>query len=264
MIVSNMPEKVDLARELSAEYSQKTSPHLVHVSGGSYLTVVGTGSPDGHEFEVALNVLLTVAYTVKMASKRSGRDYRVMPLEGTWWTAEGTGEDYAGTPRELWQWKLMIRVPDFISETDLAGAWAELVRKKRTSEPVGIQLEHIDEGDCVQALHVGPYSTEAATLAAMSDWAAANDRRLRGHHHEIYLSDPRRVPPERRRTILRHPLVEPGQPSLTTPYQTRSATRTTLSRAPGHPGTSGPGPSDLNRRPRRSEHGRRRMPEARA
>ena len=108
--------------------------------------------------------------------------------------------------KDQWRWKLLIRVPTFIRETDLAKARAALAVKGKPPEFRKVRLEKISEGLCVQALHVGPYADEPAIVAAMADLAAAEGLKLHGRHHEIYLSDPRRVPPERLKTILRHPV----------------------------------------------------------
>jgi hypothetical protein len=136
-----------------------------------------------------------------------GQDYKVCQLEGLWW-ADGSSADFTAVPRDQWRWKLLIRVPDFIGQADLDQAKAALRDKGKPPAFESVRLETIEEGPCVQMLHVGPYAEEPATLALMRQFAAAGGLEFRGPHHEIYLSDPRRVPPERLRTILRMP-VEP-------------------------------------------------------
>ncbi len=112
------------------------------------------------------------------------------------------------TPRGEWRWRALIRTPDFIAAPDVESAVAELERKGKAGGAVRrVQLQRLEEGECVQMLHVGPYASESTTIAAMHAFAAASGRKVCGHHHEIYLSDPRRVPPERIKTILRQPLA---------------------------------------------------------
>jgi hypothetical protein len=174
---------------------------------GDYLTITGVGSPERPEFGAAVQALYSVAWTLKMASKRAGRDFKVMTLEGIWWGPVQDRADLQHAPGVDWHWKLVIRVPDFVSESDVRAAQDELVGKGRAPSARMVQLERIDEGECVQALHVGPYGSELETIKAMSGFARANGRVQRGPHHEIYLSDPNRTTPERLRTILRHPVA---------------------------------------------------------
>jgi len=117
------------------------------------------------------------------------------------------GQDFVAQPRDTWSWKLIIRVPDFIVAKDLKETVATLKEKGKPPEVANVKLETLDEGQCVQMLHVGPYSKEGETISQML--ALAQEKRLscRGCHHEIYLSDPRRVPPQRLRTILRLPVA---------------------------------------------------------
>jgi len=109
-------------------------------------------------------------------------------------------------PRKEWKWKLLVRVPDFVSEQDLAGALADLHAKRKSGPIDEVHLETLHEGPGVQMLHVGPYADETRTLDQMEAFAEAQGLRFHGAHHEIYLSDPRRVAPERMKTILRHPV----------------------------------------------------------
>jgi hypothetical protein len=147
-----------------------------------------------------------MAFTIKMTRKFAGKgDYKVCHLEGLWWAA-GKGRDFMAAGKDQWRWRLLIRVPTFIREADLTRARAALAEKGKPPEFKKVKLEKITEGLCVQALHVGPYADEPATVAAMAELAAAEGLNFHGRHHEIYLSDPRRVPPERLKTILRHPV----------------------------------------------------------
>lgn len=201
-----MNEKINLVQERKNEYSAQSTPRLIEVTRGTYLTVTGTGSPDGDAFADAVQNLYGMAYTLKMASKRSGRDFAVAPLEGLWWV-EGNPKAYLTLPRSVWQWKLLIRVPDFVSEDDLRCAVASLHARGKGTHASDVELEHLEEGLCVQALHLGPYTEEPETLERMDRLVSEKHLNYRGTHHEIYLSDPRRTSPDRIRTILRHPVA---------------------------------------------------------
>lgn len=191
-------EKIDLYKLHKSEYAAPKKPALVQVKRAKYLAVGGRGEPEGAEFHAKLEALFGVAFTIKMAKKTAGRDYKVCGLEGLWRDMD--------QPRTEWKWKLIIRTPDFITARDLAAAAAKLNAKGKAGAG-DVRLETIEEGKCVQALHVGPYAEEAVSIGRMQEFAAAQGLKPGGPHHEIYLSDPRRVPPERLRTILRQPVV---------------------------------------------------------
>jgi hypothetical protein len=198
------PEKIDLFREHRDEYAMAKSPTVISVGRGRYLAVTGTGSPEGSEFQRRLGALYGCAYTIKFAAKAKGRDFKVGVLEGLWWGGSGAASPFAAS-KANWRWKLLIRVPDFVSERDVRSALKTLRLKKGVTDSV--TLETISEGRSVQMLHVGPYGDEPRTIAAMDELARSRHLRYRGAHHEIYLSDPRRVKPERLRTIIRHPVA---------------------------------------------------------
>jgi hypothetical protein len=192
-----MSQKLDLYKEHADEYVAGKAPTFVKPGRAQYLTIVGIGDPGGKDFQDCVGALYAIAFTIKMAKRYAGHDYHVAKLEGLWSTPDAQG----------WcQWKLLIRTPDFIDVNDLRNAIAVCVGKKR-SLAEKVNLEVLDEGICVQALHIGPYKTETETIRVMEEVAAHEGYRLAGPHHEIYLSDPRRVAPERLRTILRYPVV---------------------------------------------------------
>jgi hypothetical protein len=193
--------KIDLFREHRDEYVMPKTPTVVRTGPGRYLTVTGTGSPEGEEFKRKLGALYGCAYTVKFAQKKDGKDFKVGILEGLWWTDRG-GSDFLSAPKTEWHWKLLIRVPESVSVRDLDVALKTLRAKRGAIDDV--KLETIREGRVVQMLHVGAYADEPRSLAAMDEFVRAKGLHYRGAHHEIYLSDPRRVAPSRLRTILRH------------------------------------------------------------
>jgi hypothetical protein len=194
---------VDLVKEHRDEYTMPRIPALVTVRSGRYLTATGSGAPGSAGFQTALGGLYGCAYTIKFARKQAGReDFRIAPLEGLWSAAGGV--NVFTSPKRDWRWKLLIRVPTFVRPEELRAARAALRAKGRAVR--GIRLETIAEGLAVQMLHVGAYGDEPRTMALMDAFARSNHLRPRGRHHEIYLSDPRRVPPSRLRTILRCPV----------------------------------------------------------
>ncbi len=193
-------EKIDLYKLHKPEYVTPKQPAFVDVKTARYLAVEGQGKPGSELFQAQVGALYGAAYTIKMTGKSAGRgDFKVCALEGLY-----SDIDHE---KHTMKWKLLIRVPDFVTERDLLEAVTALMKKGKGGEAGNVRIETLKEGTCVQALHVGPYDEEAATMARMEAFAKENGRVLGSPHHEIYLSDPRRVPPERLRTILRFPLV---------------------------------------------------------
>lgn len=175
-----------------------------------YLMVDGHGDPNtAPAYAAAVEMLYPLAYTVKFASKRDlERDYVVPPLEALWW-ADDMSSFTAARDKSAWHWTVMLMTPDWITPDLVYRAIQTVATKHPDKAFTDARLATLDEGTCVQTLHIGAYDDEAATLAAMHDrFIPENGLRMTGHHHEIYLSDPRRVASEKLRTILRQP-VEP-------------------------------------------------------
>ena len=201
--------KLDLYQKHKTEYKAARRPALVKVGKAQYLAIEGAGAPGTKPFTAAIGALYGIAFTVKMARKFSGReDYVVAKLEGQWWSDGGDNEDFMSAPRTAWRWKLLIRTPDFVTRKEVSDALAALVKRGKGAEADRVRLESLAEGRCVQVLHLGPYDHEGETIAAMKTFAASQGLRFHGLHHEIYLSDPRRVAPEKLKTILRMPVTE--------------------------------------------------------
>ena len=202
-----MKAKLDLYKLHKTEYIASARPALVKTKPAQYLAIAGQGAPGGDRFVACIGALYGAAFTIKMTHKFAGKqDYAVCKLEAQWDFDGPT----AGLPKDAWKWKLLIRTPDFISSKALKGAVQTLLKRGKPPEVGEVKLETIDEGLCVQMLHVGPYEKEQESVALMNTFARAKELRLAGPHHEIYLSDPRRVPPERLKTILRQPAVPAG------------------------------------------------------
>ena len=204
----------DYKKEYKEFYLPRKKPEIVDVPAMNYIAVRGTGDPnreDG-EYQKAIGLLYAIAFTIKM-SKRGGHridgyfDYVVPPLEGFWWQEGVEGFDY--TSKELFHWISVIRLPDFVTRDVFAWAIAEATAKKK-QDFSRVEFLTIEEGLCVQMLHIGPYDDEPGSVAMMDAFIAEqgygndfSDTRL---HHEIYLSDVRRTAPEKLRTVLRHPI----------------------------------------------------------
>ena len=204
----------DFKKEYRDLYQPKTTPALVEVPLMRFLAVEGTGDPNeaGGAYQAALELLYGVAYTLKMSYKTDHvidgfYQYVVPPLEGFWWQPGIAGVDYSN--KAAFNWVSVIRIPEFVSEADFSWAVATATAKKKLDfSPV--RLIEVDEGLCVQCMHVGPYDSEPATVDAMHEYAAAQgyvpDFSDTRRHHEIYLSDPRKADPAKMKTVVRHPI----------------------------------------------------------
>lgn len=199
-----MTAKIDLVKENKMYYTAKTKPQIVEFSEMLYLTVEGSGEPAGKNFTEAIQVLYPFAYGIKGICKKSGKDFAVAKLEGLWWVK--SNKPALEVPRKEWHWKLLIQLPDFVTSEIVESARLETIKKKKIDLLEDVRFEKITEGKCVQALHTGPYATEPETIAEMKKVMELNDFVENGLHHEIYLSDPRKTPPQKMKTILRQPV----------------------------------------------------------
>lgn len=201
----------DFKKEYREFYLPKNRPELVQVPRANYIAVRGTGDPneEGGAYQQAISVLYSVAYTLKMSHKTDHKiegffEYVVPPLEGFWWQEGAAVPDLAD--KSAFHWISVIRLPDFVTEEDFAWAVETAARKKQL-DCSKAEFLTLEEGLCVQMMHLGPFDREAESVALMESFLAENgyetdfsDTRL---HHEIYLSDARRVPPEKWKTVLR-------------------------------------------------------------
>jgi hypothetical protein len=188
--------KLDLYKTCKAEYAAPRQPLILQVKPAQYLGLEGQSEPGGEAFVAGIGALMNVAFTVKMARKRAGKEYAVCKLECGWSNLQAA--------RSQWKWELLIRTPDFINAKDLQAAGAKLAAKGPLIAQV--HLIKLEEGSCVQMLHVGPYDKIGETQAQIDKFAAENHLRAAGRVHEVYLSDPRRVAAAKLRTILRLPV----------------------------------------------------------
>lgn len=204
----------DFKKEYKEFYMPKNKPSIVTVPPMNYLAVRGHGDPnaEGGEYKEAIGLLYGIAFTIKMSKKGSRQiegffDYVVPPLEGFWWQEGIQRVDYAH--KERFEWISVIRLPDFVTKADFDWAIEEASRKKKTDFSK-VEFLQVDEGLCVQCMHIGSYDEEPATVELMHQFMTEqgyeldiNDTR---RHHEIYLSDARKVAPEKLKTVIRHPI----------------------------------------------------------
>ena len=204
----------DFKKEYKEFYMSKSVPEIVTVPKANYIAVRGMGDPnqEGGAYQSAVSILYAVAYTLKMSYKTDYRiegffEYVVPPLEGFWWQEGVDGIDYGD--KSTFHWISVIRLPEFVKKKDFDWAVEEAARKKKLNCSLAEFLT-IEEGLCVQIMHIGPFDHEPSTVALMDQYIAengyANDMNETRLHHEIYLSDARKVAPEKWKTIIRHPI----------------------------------------------------------
>ena len=198
-------EKVDLFKLHKSEYVKPKKPASIEVGGARYLVVDGVGGPGGAVFQERIGALYGMAYTVKFNSKFAGRDYAVGKLEALY-GFDAAQPDPEKVPREEWRWRMLMRVPEFVTEKNLATARKMLREKGKEGDFDAVRLETIEEGRCVQVLHVGPYEDVHLTMQAIGEFCDGQGLEPHLWQHQIYLSDPRRIPPERLKTIVRQPV----------------------------------------------------------
>ncbi|MDW2800272.1 GyrI-like domain-containing protein [Clostridium boliviensis] len=204
----------DFKKEYKEFYMPGNTPQIITVPVTNYIAVRGKGDPnqEGGAYQKALEILYAVAYTIRMSYRGPHKiegffEYVVPPLEGFWWQDHVEGVDY--TSKDTFNWISVIRLPDFVAKEDFDWAVAEAGRKKKLDCSLAEFLT-VDEGVCVQIMHIGPFDEEPATVAIIDEYLHENgyindlsDIRL---HHEIYLSDTRKVQPAKWKTVIRHPI----------------------------------------------------------
>ena len=204
----------DYKKEYKEFYMPKNKPSIVTIPSMNFIAVRGHGDPNAEdgEYKQAIGLLYSIAFTIKMSKKGNHQidgyfDYVVPPLEGFWWQDGIEGIDYSH--KEKFEWISVIRLPDFVTQTDFGWAVDEAARKKKTDFSA-VEFLAYAEGLCVQCMHIGPYDEEPATVALMHEYMEQqgyaldiNEQRL---HHEIYLSDARKVARDKLKTVIRHPI----------------------------------------------------------
>ena len=204
----------DFKKEYKEFYMPKNKPEIVNVPAVNYIAVRGKGDPneENGSYQKAISILYAVAYTLKMSYKTNYKidgffEYVVPPLEGFWWQDHTDRIDY--TDKSLFNWISVIRLPDFITKKDFD--WAvETAQKKKNIDCTSAEFLTLEEGLCVQIMHLGSFDDEPQSVSIMNEYIEnngyendINEKRL---HHEIYLSDARKVPTEKWKTVIRHPI----------------------------------------------------------
>ena len=204
----------DYKKEYKEFYMPKNKPEIVKIPPMNYVAVRGKGNPNVEcgDYQQAISILYAVAYTLKMSFKTDYKidgffEYVVPPLEGFWWQENIDGGNYAD--KDSFNWISVIRLPDFVSQKDFE--WAvETATKKKKIDCSSAEFLTIEEGLCVQIMHLGAFDDEPATVAIMDEYLRqngyVNDMNLDRLHHEIYMSDARKVVPEKWKTVIRHPI----------------------------------------------------------
>lgn len=202
-------DKVDLKKALDSYQGRRGEFRVLDVPPHDYLMVDGQGDPNtSAAFAQAIEALYPVAYKLKFGSKSEhGRDYVVPPLEGLWW-ADDPSTFVTGSDRAGWLWTLLLMVPDWLGASEVDAAITKAGAKNPPARLGDVRLETLDEGRCVQTLHLGPFAYEGPVLARMhNEVIPAQGLAMSGRHHEIYFSDFRKVAPEKLRTLLRQPVT---------------------------------------------------------
>ena len=200
-------ETVDLVKQWKRLYrppGQEVT--VVDVPTLRFLMVDGEGDPNHSDsFQAAIEALFTLSYTIKFQIKKGPQqiDYKVMPLEGLWWTDDP--RDFILANKDNWKWTAMIAQPEFVSDEDVATGRTYVQRKKKDMDLSRIRFESYTEGMSAQILYTGSFAGEGPTIEKIHAAISAAGKQLRGKHHEIYLNDMRRTAPEKLKTILRQP-----------------------------------------------------------
>jgi hypothetical protein len=201
-------ERVDHRKQLKSLYGASVAPSVVDVPAMTFLMLDGRGDPNtSPDYASAIAALYSVAFTMKFGFKRGPQriDFAVMPLEGLWWADDP--KSFLLGDKSQWQWTMMIMQPDFIRRADVDDAIATAARKRPNPMLAALRFESFAEGRAAQMLYVGPYAAEGPAIAQLHAFIEEQGGKLAGKHHEIYLSDPRRVPVEKLKTIIRQPFT---------------------------------------------------------
>ncbi len=197
--------KVDLKKEMKEFYNpSKKEFVIVDVPDMSFAMIDGVGDPNtSKEYQDSVDALYSVSYTLKFMIKKQNEllDYVVMPLEGLWW-ADDMGA-FLAMDKDQWKWTSMIMQPDFVKQDKFTAAVKEAQEKKDLPGLAKIRFESFAEGLSAQIMYIGPFADEGPTIEKLHSFIKDNGYDLRGKHHEIYLSDPRRTAPEKMRTVIR-------------------------------------------------------------
>ncbi|MGE5327758.1 MAG: GyrI-like domain-containing protein [Thiobacillus sp.] len=207
MILGVFMKAIDFKKD--PVYKAKTEPEIVTIPRMLFVMVDGQGDPDGKDFQDAMQAIYGIVYTIKFWDKKfeapeGYEKFTMAPLEGLWWMKND--ELWDVNRRNDWCWTAMVRLPEFVDDKYFNEVIDTCIKQKKSDVYKKARLEYFNEGQCVQILHIGPYSTEGPNIQKMHQFAADQGYKLRGKHHELYFGDPRRTAPEKLKTILRQPV----------------------------------------------------------
>lgn len=204
--------KLDLTKTDKVYYSAKNNPEILYIEKTNYISITGTGDPSGKDFSEKIQALYTTAYAVKFILKALNNDFVVPKLDALWsfdnekYKEISMDEAPLKIPRSEWNYRIMIRMPDFVTKEQTVKAIDIAVNKKQIELAKAIEFYEMTEGKVLQILHLGSFENEPKTLKKIQDFTTENNLLKNGLHHEIYLSDFRKTSPEKLRTILREPV----------------------------------------------------------
>lgn len=196
--------KLDIVREDRDYYRAGAKPELLEFGKNSYLTLQGQSRPGGKAFQDSIEFLFRLCYRLKFYYKEKGRDFSVPRLECLWWSV--SGKPFYQVKMSEWVWKLMIRMPEFVTPSSVERSKEALAKEKGVKRAAEPKLEHLRIGKCVQMMHVGPYESERETACVIAEFISKHGLSYNGPFHELYLSDPRRTAQEELKTIIRQPV----------------------------------------------------------
>ncbi|MEG2102609.1 MAG: GyrI-like domain-containing protein [Flavobacterium sp.] len=204
--------KLDLTKTDKTYYKAKTSPEILHIEKTNYISITGKGDPSGKEFSEKIQALYGTAYIIKFMLKAINNDFVVPKLEALWsfdtekYASISMDEAPLKIPRSEWNYRIMIRMPDFVTNKQTEEAIIIAANKKQIDLAKSIEFYEMTEGKVVQILHIGPFEDEPQTLKKIQEFSIENNLQQNGLHHEIYLSDFRKTAPEKLKTLLREPV----------------------------------------------------------
>lgn len=204
--------KLDLTKSHKAYYNAKNKPELLYIEKTLFISIVGKGDPSEKAYSDKIQALYATAYVIKFLCKALDKDFVVAKLEGLWSFDENKyinisiDEAPIKVPRSEWSYRMLIRMPDYVSKEQLKSAIQTVLVKKQIQLANEIEFYEMNEGEVVQMLHVGAFSNEPETLTQMQEFMKANNLKKNGLHHEIYLSDFNKTEPNKLKTILREPV----------------------------------------------------------
>ncbi len=201
-----MPQqKTVLKKEDRKYYAARPDPEMIELQEVYFITIEGEGKPGSEKFQESINAIFSLAYRLKFDHKAAGSDFSAPNLEALWWKASGRLE--AGISQEDWRWKLIIRVPGFVTSESVEQAKKIEADRKGRIASANARLERMEEGKCAQILHIGRYEDAGRSYGKLKDFIEANGMKENGAYHEIYLSDPSKTAPGKLTTIIRIPVA---------------------------------------------------------